>query len=368
MSGQASFPEAVKLLDALMDGVPDTDHLEIRTFKKGGGARKQFHKLQNLRQQGFETALPAHLDGKKNIYYGVTPRYEPRKAESDNDRGDAVNMATSLWLDEITRPAPDLPRFSWMVETSLGEVQAGYLLKEPTTDLGRIEGLNKRLAVAVGGDNVWNRGRVLRLPGFVSLNHPGVQRSRLIEFHPDLRYTINELDQLLPDLPNDPPGTGVSRAKRQFQRGTFDPHWPCPLAPSLQDRLVDFLEGLNLRVFSDGRYGGSCPLPHEGDGDCDCDQAFYASPISGSWSCFCSDPISQTSGTIRDFAVLGFVADLTLSEIQEQIGRDHVGPGEVRHGGGEPTQERDVADKVIAPKALYRKCDKPRDRGKNSSL
>ena len=29
-------------------------------------------------------------------------------------------------------------------------------------------------------------------------------------------------------------------------------------------------------------------------------------------------------------APLGFVADLTLSEIQSQIGRDHVGPGEVR--------------------------------------
>jgi len=184
---QASFPEAVKLLDALMEGVPDDQYLEIRTFIKGGRARKQFFKLQDIRLKEFESALPANLDGKTNIYYGVTPRYEPRKAESRNDRGDAVNMATSLWLDEITRPAPDLPRFSWMVETSLGKVQAGYLLKEPTTDPDRLERLNKRLGVAVGGDKVWNKGRVLRLPGFVNLNHPGGQRARLIEFRPDLR-------------------------------------------------------------------------------------------------------------------------------------------------------------------------------------
>ncbi len=117
---------------------------------------------------------------------GVAPRYESRHAETDTDRSDAVNLATSLWLDEITRPAPDLPPFSWMIETSVGKVQAGYFLEEPTADLDRVEHLNQRLGVVVGGDNVWNRGRILRLPGFINLNHPGGQRARLVEFHPDL--------------------------------------------------------------------------------------------------------------------------------------------------------------------------------------
>ena len=368
MSGQALFPEAVKLLDALMSGVPDSDFLEIRTFKNGGGGKKQFYKLQDLRQKGFEIALPAHLDGKTNIYYGVTPRYEPRKAESADNHGDAVNMATSLWLDEITRPVPNLPPFSWMVETSARKVQAGYFLKEPTNDVDRIERLNQRLGTIVGGDRVWNRGRILRLPGFINLNHPGGQRARLIEFHPNLRYTLDELDQLLPKLPNDPTDARVSRPKEQYQTGTFDPHWPCPLAPPLQDRLVDFLEGLDVRLCPDGRYAGSCPLPHKGDTSCDCDQAFYASPISGSWSCFCSDHVGQTSGSIRDFTALGFVADLTLSDIQEQIGQDHIGPGEVRRRGGEQSAENVVADRVMAKRSLYRKCDKPKDRGKNPSL
>lgn len=61
--------------------------------------------------------MPGHLDGKANIYYGVAPRYEVRQAEGDTDRGDAVNLATSLWLDEITVPPRELPPFSWMVET-----------------------------------------------------------------------------------------------------------------------------------------------------------------------------------------------------------------------------------------------------------
>ena len=47
--GAASYPEAAKLLEALLEGVPDTQYLEIRTFKKGGGARKRFYSLSQLR-------------------------------------------------------------------------------------------------------------------------------------------------------------------------------------------------------------------------------------------------------------------------------------------------------------------------------
>ncbi|MDA1129675.1 MAG: hypothetical protein O2913_13425, partial [Chloroflexi bacterium] len=339
---ETSYPEAIKFLDTLLDGVPDTEYLEIRTLMKGrGGGKKEFYSLADLREQGYEAALPEHLDGIENIYYGVAPRYEPRNAESATDRGDAVDLATTLWLDEITRPAPDLPPFSWMVETSVGKVQAGYLLKEPTADLNRLERLNQRLGAAVGGDNVWNRGRILRLPGFINLNHPGGQRAHLLEFHPDLRYTLDELDRLLPQEIGD---ERRGPRSRPGQTGTFDPHWPYPLPQALQDRLGDFFSGLNLRDRSDGRFGGSCPFLHQGGVTCDCDQAFYASPVSGSWSCFCSDHLGPTSGTVQAFTPLGLETDPTLSEIQSEIGKYHLGPGEVRHGGGEPLQEGDVAD------------------------
>ena len=33
MSGSASYPEAVKFLNALMEWVPDTEYLEIRTSR-----------------------------------------------------------------------------------------------------------------------------------------------------------------------------------------------------------------------------------------------------------------------------------------------------------------------------------------------
>ena len=370
----SSYPAAVKFLEALLEGVPETQYLEIRTLSKRSGAKKKFYRLSRLRQDGIEVALPGHLDGQTNVYYGVAPRYEPRKAESNADRGDAVNLATSLWLDEITRAAPDLPPFSWMVETSLGKVQAGYLLKEPTTDLDRVEQLNERLGIAVGGDNVGNRGRILRLPGFINLNHPGGQRARLLEFHPDRRYTLEELDRRLPELPSidtdesRPPGTGKSRS------GAFDPHWPYPLPLVLQERLVDFFKGRDLQRCPDGRFAGACPRPHKDGAACDCKRAFYASPVSGSWCCFCSDHLGQTSGTVRAFAPLGFSVDLALDEMQAEIGKHHLGAGEVRLRQGTIAKMRsspsrsNVADRVISKKSLYPKSDKRRTRGKRPAL
>ena len=373
-SSDLPYAEAVKFLDALFDGVPDTQYLEIRTLKPGGGGRKRFHSLSELRQQGFEIALPGHLDGEENIYYGVAPRYEVRQAESDSDRGDAVNMATTLWLDEITLPAPDLPPFTWMVETSVGKVQAGYLLTEPTTDIDRVERLNQRLGAAVGGDNVWNRGRILRLAGFINVNHPGEQRAHLLEFHPDRRYSLDELDRLLPQLLIDTSGHSDLSANRRRPQGTFDPHWPSPLPQALQGRLVEFFHGLNLHQCVDGRFVGSCPLPHRHGSACDCNQSFYGSPVSGSWSCFCSDHLGQSSGTLRAFTALGLMAELTLSEMQAEIGKHHLGSGEVRHSEGrlregmEAPKKTDVADRVVPQNPPYHRSDKPKDRGKRPSL
>ena len=111
-----------------------------------------------------------------------------------------------------------------MVETSIGKVQVGYLLKEPTADIDRVEQPNQRLGAAVGGDNVWRRGRILRLPGFINMKHPGEQRAHLLEFHPDVRYTLDELDRLLPKLPIDASSPFGPSAKVRNHHGPFDPH------------------------------------------------------------------------------------------------------------------------------------------------
>jgi hypothetical protein len=65
---------------------------------------------------------------------------------------------------------------------------------------------------------------------------------------------------------------------------------------------------------------------------------------------------------------------LTLGEIQAEIGKHHLGPGEVRRGRGTPRNERKgsdregVADRVISKKSIYRRSDRPKHRGKRPSL
>ena len=120
-------------------------------------------------------ALPFRLDGKTNIYYGICPRIR-REGTAD-----AVGEAVAVWFDEITLPPPDLPPFSWLVETSVGKVQGGYFLKEAASDLEQVELLCRRLAAVVGGDNVGDRARVLRLPGFINCKYEGSQRACLLE-------------------------------------------------------------------------------------------------------------------------------------------------------------------------------------------
>jgi hypothetical protein len=297
--------DAVPFLEALLTGVPGNQFLEIRTIAKRGASHKKFYLVDSLRDQGIATALPLCLDGRENIYYGVAPRYEKREAKADDDHGDAVNLATAIWFDEITKAPPVLPPFSWIVETSFNKVQGGYLLTAPTADLDRVERLNKRLGAAVGGDNVWNRGRILRLPGFINAKYEGEQRSYLVEFHPERRYNLEELERLLPPLPareaEDVPGRNYV--------GPFNPHHGESLPDDAKERFLDYLKGLGLARNADGRYRGPCPFPHEA-GPSDGESAFYVSPISGTWHCFGSSHVGERHGGVQAFRPLGFRVQL----------------------------------------------------------
>jgi hypothetical protein len=317
--------DAVPFLEALLAGVPDNQYLEIRTMGKAGGAQKKFYLIGDLRSRGMDTALPRYLDGRQHVYYGAAPRYEKREAKDDDDHGDAVNLVAAVWFDEITiETPPDLPIFSWMVQTSLGKVQGGYLLSEPTADLERVEWLNQRLGAAVGGDNVWAIGRILRLPGFINIKYEGNQRSHLIEFHPERRYTLEELERLLPPLSDREPRRSGHTSTRTGQSGKYDPHRGSRLAEADQKSLAQFLSSHGLELGHDNRFRGSCPFH-----DCECERAFYCSAFTGSWHCFCTHHEGTIYGDVGDLANVGFipqqareVSSLSWKEIEQALAHD----------------------------------------------
>jgi hypothetical protein len=247
---------------------------------------RAWHRVGDLRNRGFENALPLHLDGKVNIYYGICPRIGKGGTAED------VSQATSIWLDEITKPAPDLPPFSCIIETSPGKVQGLYFLKDASRDLDRVCRLVKRLAVCVGGDKVYDRARILRLPGFINAKYPDAPRSYMVEFHPDLRYSLEELERFIPAM--EPDADGGKSPTRQHE-GPFAPHAGRPLSPEGQAELMGLISRWGLHRYSDGRYSGACPFPHT-NGPCECESAFYISPITGLWWCFCSDHGQASQG------------------------------------------------------------------------
>lgn len=170
-----AIEQAVPFLRELLSKANPDYFLEIRAIPRQGRPYQYYHQIRDLYARGMVPALPFHLDGEANIYYGVCPRVRRQGT------ADAVSEAVAVWFDEITLPAQDLPPFSWLVETSIGKFQGGYFLKEASSDLARVELLCRRLASAVGGDNVGDRARVLRLPGFINCKYDGDQRACLLE-------------------------------------------------------------------------------------------------------------------------------------------------------------------------------------------
>ena len=211
-----------------------------------------------------------------------------------------------LWADDIhIQNLQGLPPPSVLVETSPGKFQAYWLLDAPSTDLALVERLNRDLAKALGGDNVGDRVRVMRLPGFLNVKpeHPDRPRSRLVECHADRRYSLEELGATLApslDETDDNASHESRQAGRNSNNGQFDPHRRGGIVPpSALEELKAELQRPGARWNSDGRLCMSCPLPHNGSDNCACTQAFYWSPISGQWWCFCSGHPGRSDSKIR---------------------------------------------------------------------
>jgi hypothetical protein len=109
-----ALDQAGPFLEALLKPATPDSFLEIRPLPDTKSLNRRWHRVGDLRRDGFDKALPVHLDGQASIYFGICTRIGKGGTASD------VSQATAVWFDEITRPAPGIPPFSWMLETSPG--------------------------------------------------------------------------------------------------------------------------------------------------------------------------------------------------------------------------------------------------------
>ena len=99
------------------------------------------------------------------------------------------DVGTKVILERLTLPS------SWLLETSPGNHQAGYLLGEPLED-GRVADRLMNAIVAAGlcdpGAN-GPRARLARLPVAVNGEHTPPFQCRMVEWTPALRYSVEDL-------------------------------------------------------------------------------------------------------------------------------------------------------------------------------
>lgn len=181
------------------------------------------------------------------------------------------DVGTKVAMERLTLPP------SWVLETSPGNHQAGYLLQEPLTDGAVADRLMNAIVAAGLCDPGANgpRARLARLPDAINGKHTPPFPCRMVSWSPELRYSTH---QLIEGLQLEMASTG--RAKRQSTRiaqtrpSDGDPVWiPRPNENSVLTALRD--RGLYKIPLGDGKHDITCPWLQEHTGLADGGTAYF---------------------------------------------------------------------------------------------
>ena len=174
------------------------------------------------------------------------------------------DIGTKVALERLTLPP------SWLLETSPGNHQAGYLLAEPLSDGGGSDRLMNAIVAAGLCDPGANgpRVRLARLPVGVNGKHAPPFSCRMVQWSPTLRYSVQELVDGL-QLEMTSAGRPARRGTHAPQRpGDGDPVWIA--RPEENNVLVALRErGLYKGPLGDGKHDITCPWLNEHTGAVD---------------------------------------------------------------------------------------------------
>ena len=169
------------------------------------------------------------------------------------------DIGTKVALERLTLPP------SWLLETSHGNHQAGYLLAEPLADGSLADRLMNAIVAAGLCDPGANgpRARLARLPVAVNGKHTPPFQCRMVEWSPELRYSVKDLVdglQLEMESVGRPARKGTHTAQQRPCDG--DPVWiPRPEENSVLVALRD--RGLYKAPLGDGKHDITCPWVKE---------------------------------------------------------------------------------------------------------
>lgn len=234
----------------------------------------------------------------------------------------AVVAVHAVMLDDVGTKVP-LVRLtacppSWLLETSPGNFQAGYIFSTPIDDAKQADALKAALIDADLCDSGASGGtaRWMRLPIGINGKAKYAQdgqpwRCRLTEWHPERRYSMDELIERLELTPPVPPGRPKRQKKTKvtgerlaelIDQNADNVHIPRaaenPVLAALAQR------GLYKRPLGDGKHDVTCPWAHEHTDGIDHGSAYFEPsdlyPIGG-FKCQHSHGAVKRMGALLEF-------------------------------------------------------------------
>jgi len=285
--------------------------------------------------------IPVNLAATANNYFSLAV-FRPDETGLYRRRKTQFHALYSVMLDDLGGKVP-LERLtlkpSWLLETSPGNFQAGYLLKEPITDGLEADRLMNAI-VASGlcdhGAN-WPRARLARLPSAVNGKHSPPFECRMPEWSPELSYSVQELvDGLQLEMAQAGRPKRKSDSSRQDCPDYGDAVWfPRPEENAVLVALRN--RGLYKTPLGEGKHDITCPWVEE-----------HTDKVDGGATYFEPDDLWPIGG----FKCLhGHCVDRHIRDLLENLGVEveaaHMKPT-IRAVAGEMHRVVDAAERELA--------------------
>ena len=239
---------------------------------------------------GLQTTMRYVNDDEANWFFTLST-YLPDNGQYRRTKAQ-FHRAYGVMLDDIGTKSAGRDRLencppSYLIETSPGNYQAGYLFAEPQESLEQVNALQEAL-VATGLCDSGAKGpasRLGRLPRGYNGKYDPVPKCRLVEWHPELRYTIAEMEERLQLQPppskarKKPPASSIDQSSAVTGAGQnaglqeaaiYEPR-------ASENAVITALRtrGLYKRQLGEGKHDITCPWVEEHTDGLDTAAAYF---------------------------------------------------------------------------------------------
>ena len=264
-------------------------------------------------------------DNAANNWYCTLAVYDPA-GDGYHRREKDCKAVYGVMLDDIGTKALPLDRLnacppSYIIETSEGNFQVGYLFIAPETDLEAVNDLNQSLVDArlcdPGAKSPTTR--YSRLPFARNGKFTPAFECSLTEWHPERRYTVAQIVERLELEPPKPKGRPNRKTGAPpMEDGVYSPR-------RAENEVITALKqrGLYKQPLGSGKHDITCPWLHEHTDQIDHRSAYFEPsdtfPIGG-YKCHHSHGDTYKIGKLLEFLGVSYVAAKHKPTIKAEAG------------------------------------------------